>query len=93
VASALFSGTEAPPKPDYRRGRLIRRDINCQRGLFPRNHKKCHNKQLIRDLVFAANIMQIKVLNHVIIGDNCYFSFADEGFIEKYDPDFLSLRK
>jgi len=29
--------------------------------------------------------MQLKVLDHIIIGNNCYFSFADEGLIEDYD--------
>jgi DNA repair protein RadC len=29
--------------------------------------------------------MQLKVSDHIIIGNNCYFSFADEGLIEDYD--------
>jgi len=37
--------------------------------------------------------MQIKVLDHIIVGDNRYFSFADKGLIEEYDQAFLSLRK
>ena len=52
-----------------------------------------NDKQITRDLVFAGNIMQIKVLDHIIIGDNRYFSFADEGLIEEYDRHFLSLQK
>jgi hypothetical protein len=36
--------------------------------------------------------MQIKVLDHIIIGDNTYFSFAGEGLIEAYDLDFLGLK-
>ena len=72
---------------------------NAAALIFAHNHPtgnpepSDNDKQITRDLVFAANIMQIKVLDHIIIGDNCYFSFADEGFIEKYDLDFLSLRK
>ena len=34
--------------------------------------------------------MQIKVLYHIIIGENRYFSFADAGLIEEYNSDFLS---
>jgi len=41
--------------------------------------------------VFAGNIMQIKVLDHIIIGENRYFSFADAGFIQEYNSDFSSL--
>jgi len=32
------------------------------------------------------------VLDHIVVGDNCYFSFADEGLIEKYEQHFLELK-
>ena len=51
-----------------------------------------HDKEITRGLVFAGNIMQIKVLDHIIIGGNQYFSFAAEGLIEEYELDFLNLR-
>jgi len=50
------------------------------------------DKQLTRDLVFIGMILQIKVLDHIIIGGNRYFSFADEGLIQKYEDDFLNLK-
>jgi DNA repair protein RadC len=50
------------------------------------------DKQLTRDLVFVGHILQIKVLDHIIIGENRYFSFADQGMIEKYEDNFLNLR-
>jgi len=50
------------------------------------------DKQLTRDLVFVGSILQIKVLDHIIIGDSHYFSFADEGLIEKYEDSFMSLK-
>lgn len=37
------------------------------------------DKDFTQELVSAGKIMQIKVLDHIIIGDNRYFSFADEG--------------
>ena len=52
-----------------------------------------NDKQITQDLVFAGNIMQIKVLDHIIIGENRYFSFADAGLIEEYNSDFLSLKE
>lgn len=52
-----------------------------------------NDRQITQDLVFAGNIMQIRVLDHVIIGDNRYFSFADAGLIEGYNSDFLSLKE
>ncbi len=51
-----------------------------------------NDKELTRDLVYASAIMKIKVLDHIIIGDNRYFSFAGEGLIEQYELDFLALK-
>ena len=50
------------------------------------------DKQLTRDLVFLGNVLQIKVLDHIIVGENRYFSFADEGLIQKYEDNFLNLK-
>jgi len=52
-----------------------------------------NDKRMTQDLVFAGNIMQLKVLDHIIIGDNRYFSFADAGLIGEYNSDFLSLKE
>jgi DNA repair protein RadC len=43
------------------------------------------DKFLTRDLVVAGRAMEIRVFDHLIIGDGCYFSFADEGVIEEYE--------
>jgi len=50
------------------------------------------DKQFTRDLVFMGMIIEAKVLDHIIIGNNRYFSFANEGLIEKYEDNFLNLR-
>jgi DNA repair protein RadC len=50
------------------------------------------DEQITRDLVFAGGIMQIRVLDHIIIGENKYYSFAVEGLIEKYEGDFIDLK-
>jgi DNA repair protein RadC len=51
-----------------------------------------YDKEVTRGLVFAGSIMQIRVLDHIIIGNNRYYSFAGEGLIEEYELDFLNLR-
>ena len=51
-----------------------------------------NDKQLTRDLVFIGSVLQIKVLDHIIIGNNSHFSFHGEGLIEKYEDNFLTLR-
>jgi DNA repair protein RadC len=50
------------------------------------------DKEMTRELVYAGRIMQLKVLDHIIIGDNRYFSFAGEGLLEEYELDFLNLK-
>ena len=71
----------------------------CQLGTnFAHNHPtgdptpSKSDKQLTRDLVFIGNMLQIKVLDHIIIGENTYFSFADEGLIQKYEDNFLNMK-
>ena len=66
--------------------------------IFAHNHpsgnpEPSHNdKELTQDLVYAGSVMQIKVLDHIVIGDNRYFSFAGAGLIEEYELDFLNLK-
>jgi DNA repair protein RadC len=49
------------------------------------------DREVTRDLVFAARVVQIKVLDHIIVGGNRYFSFADQGLIDEYDLMFERL--
>ena len=51
-----------------------------------------NDRAVTRELVYAGSIMQIKVLDHIIIGDRNYFSFKEEGLIEKYEDSFLNLK-
>ncbi|MBL7131017.1 MAG: DNA repair protein RadC [Candidatus Omnitrophica bacterium] len=39
------------------------------------------DRDFTKELYQAGNIMQVKVLDHVIIGDNKYYSFADDGIL------------
>jgi DNA repair protein RadC len=72
---------------------------NAAALIFAHNHPagnpqpSNNDKQMTQDLVFAGNIMQIKVLDHIIIGENRYFSFADAGLIEEYNVVFLNLKE
>jgi len=51
------------------------------------------DREITRELVFAARVMQLKVLDHIVIGNNRFFSFADHGLIEDYDVMFLNLNR
>lgn len=43
------------------------------------------DKALTWDLVIAAMTMELRLFDHIIVGENQYFSFADEGLIEEYE--------
>lgn len=51
------------------------------------------DREITKELVFAASLMQLKVLDHIIIGNNRYFSFADRGLIEDYEFLFQDLKR
>ena len=59
--------------------------------IFAHNHPSGNpqpsqmDKNITKQLVAAGKVMNIRVLDHIIIGDNCYFSFADEGLMEQYN--------
>ncbi len=46
------------------------------------------DKALTEELVLMGRLMRIRVLDHLIIGDGRYFSFADEGLIDRYAAAF-----
>jgi DNA repair protein RadC len=50
------------------------------------------DKTLTEELVLMGRLMRIRVLDHLIIGDGRYFSFADEGLIDRYGAAFDKRR-
>jgi DNA repair protein RadC len=46
------------------------------------------DRRLTRDLVWSSQLLMIQVLDHVIIGHNTYYSFADQGLIQTYVKEF-----
>ncbi len=43
---------------------------------------------ITRQLVYAGKVMGLAVHEHIIIGDNCYYSFADQGQILQMGREF-----
>ncbi|MCJ7604464.1 MAG: DNA repair protein RadC [Dehalococcoidales bacterium] len=65
--------------------------------VFAHNHPSgkpepsLNDKKLTREMVHAARLIQLKVLDHIIIGDNRFYSFAGEGLIEEYEADVVDM--
>jgi len=45
-------------------------------------------KHMGRKLIHACRVMGITVHEHLIIGDNTYFSFADQGYIAVMNREY-----
>ncbi len=62
--------------------------------IFAHNHPSGNpkpsltDKAITQELVFVGKILHIKVLDHLIIGENRYFSFADAGLIQEYEQAY-----
>jgi DNA repair protein RadC len=62
--------------------------------IFAHNHPSGDPKPspediaITRQLVFACKIMGITVHEHLVIGDNTYFSFADQGYIARMHREY-----
>jgi len=46
------------------------------------------DRRLTRDLLWAAKLLLIQILDHIIIGDNRYYSFADKGLIKRFSDQY-----
>jgi len=88
VGSAVYPREVLSMALDYKAASLV----------FVHNHPSGdpspspEDQRLTRDLVWAARLLTIQVLDHIIIGHNTYYSFADQGsikrFINQYDSKF-----
>jgi DNA repair protein RadC len=62
--------------------------------IFAHNHPSGDPKPSLEDiaitrqLVFSGKVMGITIHEHIIIGDNCYYSFADQGHIARMGREF-----
>ena len=67
--------------------------------IFAHNHPSGDPKpsqddiSITRQLVFAGRVMGITVHEHIIIGNNRFFSFADHGYMNQMNQDADALMK
>jgi DNA repair protein RadC len=50
------------------------------------------DKAITRELVLASSVMNLKVLDHLIIGDNAHYSFAAQGLVQKYEAEVAAMK-
>lgn len=87
-ASAVFAREVMESAIKYRATALI----------FVHNHPSGNtspsqdDKAITRELILASSVMGLKVLDHIIIGDNCHYSFASQGLIQKYEAEVDGMK-
>lgn len=65
--------------------------------IFAHNHPSGDPKPssedvaITRQLVFACKVMGLVAHEHIVIGNDCYYSFADQGYIERMNREFDKL--
>lgn len=65
--------------------------------VFVHNHPSgdpnpsAEDQRLTRDLIFAARMLMIQILDHIIIGNNTYYSFADQGIIKRFQNEYEKI--
>jgi len=69
-------------------------DYHAAALIFAHNHPSgdpapsSEDISVTRQLIFACKVMGVTVHEHLVIGDNKYYSFADNGYIEKINREF-----
>lgn len=78
-----MTGTTADPKKIFKSAL----ENNATSVMLCHNHPSGNvipsnaDKQITNNLVKAGHFLEIKILDHIIIGNDNYFSFADEGLL------------
>ena len=78
-----MTGTTADPKKIFK----CALENNAASVMLCHNHPSGNvipsnaDKQITNNIIKAGQFLEIKVLDHIIIGNNSYFSFADEGLM------------
>lgn len=83
ISEGGVAGTVVDPKKIFR----LALENNASYIILGHNHPSGSVKpsdsdiRLTKNIVAAGNILELKVLDHIIVGSNNYFSFADEGMM------------
>lgn len=94
ATKTLFTGTLTASSVYPREVVLAALNHNAAALIFAHNHPSGDPEPsqddvaITRQLVFACKLLGIAVHEHLVIGDNKYFSFADHGHISRMTKEF-----
>ncbi len=93
-AETLFKGSLTSSSVYPREVARAALDYHAAALIFAHNHPSgdpapsSEDISVTKQLIFACKVMGVAVHEHIVIGDNKYFSFADHGYIEKINREF-----
>ena len=96
-AKTLFRGTLTASSVYPREVVRTALDQGAAALIFAHNHPSGdpspsrEDRAITRRLVFACRMVDILVHEHIVIGDNRYYSFADQGHIRQFNQEFEAL--
>jgi len=99
ATETLFEGTLTASSVYPREVVLAALNHHAAALIFAHNHPSGDPKPspedvaITRQLVFACRVLGITVHEHLIIGNNRYFSFADDGDISRMNREYDMLNK
>lgn len=94
ASETLFEGTLTSSSVYPREVIVAALNHHAAALIFAHNHPSGDPKpsaediSITRQLIFACRVIGITVHEHLIIGDNRYFSFADQGYIARMNREF-----
>lgn len=99
ATETLFEGTLTASSVYPREVVLAALDHHAAALIFAHNHPSgdpmpsSEDVSITRRLIFACKVIGITVHEHIVIGDNQYFSFADEGYIARMNHEYDAQSK
>lgn len=93
----VFSGTLTGSAVYPREIMLLALEHSAAGLVFVHNHPSGdptpsnEDKNLTRDLIWAARLLMIQVVDHVIIGNNRYYSFADQDLVRRFMNEYEQI--
>jgi DNA repair protein RadC len=97
--TTLFEGTLTSSVVYPREVLRVALESGAASVIFAHNHPSgCvepseQDRQITRDLVLAASYMDVRVLDHVIVGVNEHYSFADHGLMQEYRKQAMDFQE
>ena len=95
----MFQGTLAATAVYPREILSVALDVKAAALVLVHNHPSGdpaasrEDDRITKEIVWASKLLQIQVLDHIIIGNGRYFSYADEGLLKLFDAEYDRWRQ